>query len=104
MLTQLITKTVRRRGYQPGWLAKLSVIAAAAFYFVGVYLGWVRGAELDRGACLHLAVPLVSVVPAWVVGHVASFLARRRQRAGDLAFSAAMFAISVVVAVASHAM
>src|SRR5689334_6602637 len=97
-----------QRDYSPGWIAKASVVAAAALYFVGLYLEGSRGADLAQGAFLQLLVPFVVVAPAWFVGLLAYSVPRRlaaarRQRVGDVAFAWVMVAVCVAWVVAAHA-
>src|SRR5690242_14354773 len=97
----MISTPSQYHGYRPGWIAKLSVIVAAALYFIGLYLDGMRGADLGQGAFLQLLVPFILVVPAIVIGHLAYSLTRRRQRAGDIGFSLAILAECItLVAVA----
>ena len=89
--------------YRPGWVAKLSVIAAAALYFVGIYLDAMEGVDVSQGAVLHLLVPFIFIIPASIVAHVAYWIGRRSQRVGDIAFSVAIVLMCIGLAASAHA-
>jgi hypothetical protein len=92
----------QRQGYEPGRLAKLSVVVSACAYFAYLYFGAMRGADLAQGAFLQLLVPFILAVPAWVVAHIAWFLGGRRQRIGDVGFTITMVAECAAIAVAAY--
>jgi hypothetical protein len=99
----MMSGTSRPLFYRPGWLAKASVIAAGALYFVGLYFDAMRGADLNQAAFLHLLVPVVFVIPVVIVAQVAYWIGRRSRRVGDIAFTVAIVALCVALTVSANA-
>lgn len=88
--------------FWPGWAAKLSVLVAAALYFVGIYLDSRDGVDVTQAAILQLLIPFVFAIPAVIIAQIAYWIARRRQRVGDFVFSVVIVAMCVGLAAASH--
>jgi hypothetical protein len=91
------------RGYNPGVIAIGSIVVAGACYFASLWYSAMSGSDLAQGAFLHILVPFIFAIPAWLVGNIVYFAARGRQRAGDVAFGVVLLGECLFVALSANA-